>query len=314
MSSPRFSVVIPCYNAAATVMETIASVQRQTVADLEILAVDNNSTDRTAEVLAELCRTEPRLRVVKQPIQGISAARNAGIREAKGCYIALLDADDLFDNDYLESHAANLADGSIGLSYSRIRLVDAAGRPTGNVTTPKLEGVSATDLLRSNPCTSIVVARSDVFERAGLFDESFRRLEDQEWLFRVAVAGYAFRGIGRALASYRIMPGGLSSNLDAMLRAHDQMLVSAQRVAPALVARYGRLSRGAMLRYCARRVIDHAAGGQAARGYLSGMFGVAPDLLLREPLATAKTIAAVLSPSLVRLLARRSASLHARGA
>jgi glycosyltransferase involved in cell wall biosynthesis len=314
MSGPKFSVVIPCYNAAATVAETIASVQQQTCTDFEIVAVDNNSTDRTADVLDELRLSEPRLRVVKQPVQGLPAARNAGIRAARGAFIAFLDADDLFDAEYLERHAENLADGSIGLSYSRIRLVDAVGRPTGNVTSPRLDGLGAGDLLRSNPCTSMVVACREVFERAGLFDESFRRLEDQEWLFRVAAAGFAFRGIGRALASYRITPGGLSSNLDAMLLAHGQMLVAAARVAPALVAAHGRLSRGAMLRYCARRAVDHEAGAKAARGYLAQMLGVAPDLIVREPAGTLKAIAAVLVPSLARLMAARSARLQPRGA
>jgi GT2 family glycosyltransferase len=314
MSGPKFSVVIPCYNAAATVAETIASVQKQTFSDLEILAVDNGSTDATYEVVERLSQTEPRLRSIRLDAKGLCLARNAGIREARGDYIAFLDADDLFDADYLECHAANLADGSIGLSYSRIRLVDASGRPTGNVTTPKLEGLSAADLLRSNPCTSIVVARGEVFEAAGMFDESFLRLEDQEWLFRVAAAGFKFRGIGRALASYRITPGGLSSNIDAMLRAHGQMLVAAERVAPALVAEHGRLSRGAMLRYCARRAIDHAAGTKSARGYLVQMLAIAPDLLVREPVGTLKTIAGVLAPSLARHMAERLARLQPRSA
>lgn len=310
MSDPKFSVVIPCYNAAATVAETIASVQRQTCADLEIIAVDNGPNDATYKLLERLSSLEPRLRVLRLADKGLCRARNTGIRAARGAFIAFLDADDLLDLDYLESHAANLANGSIGLSYSRIRLVDQTGRPTGNVTAPKLDGLSAVDLLRSNPCTSLVVARREVFERAGLFDETFRRLEDQEWLFRVAVAGVKFRGIGRALASYRITPGGLSSSLDAMLMSHSQLLAAAERVAPEIVAAHGRLSRGAMLRYCARRALDHALGGRVARAHLTEMLKVAPDLIVREPLATAKTIAAVAAPSLVRLMARRVAPLQ----
>lgn len=313
MSRPKFSIVIPCYNVAATVEETVASVQAQTLTDFEIVAVDNNSTDSTAEVLARLARTEPRLRVVNERVQGLSAARNGGIRAARGEFIALLDADDLFDADYLEAHAANLADGIVGLSYSRIRLVDDKGRPTGNVTRPQMSGLTAVDLLRSNPCTSIVAARREVFDRAGLFDEALRRVEDQEWLFRVAAAGFVFRGIDRPIASYRIMPGGLSQNLEAMLAAHGQMLAAAERVAPDLVARHRRLSHAAMLRYCARRAIDHRTGQRAARAYLWRMLKAAPDILLREPVATGRTMVAVLAQGLVGLAGARPSQTQTAG-
>lgn len=306
MRSPAFSVVIPCYNVAATIEETIASVSAQTCADLEIIAVDNNSTDNTAHVLVQLARTEPRLRIICEQVQGLSAARNAGIRTARGAHIALLDGDDLFDPDYLVTHAGNLASGDVALSYSRIRLVDQTGRPTGNVTNPPLRGLTAADLLRGNPCTSLVVVRREVFDKAGLFDPSLRRVEDQEWMFRVAAAGYEFRGIGRPIASYRITPGGLSQNLASMLEAHGQMLEAAGRVAPALVARHRRLSHAAMLRYCARRAVDHHTGHADARAYLWQMMWAAPDLLAREPVATAKTIIAVLAPGLAGVWHRRT--------
>lgn len=306
MRSPAFSVVIPCYNVAATIEETIASVSAQTCADLEIIAVDNNSTDDTAGVLARIARTEPRLVILTEKAQGLCLTRNAGIRAARGMYIALLDGDDLYDPDYLETHARNLADGSAGLSYSRIRLVDLAGRPTGNITHPPLRGLTAADLLRGNPCTSLVVVRREVFDKAGLFDPSLRRVEDQEWLFRVAAAGYEFRGIGRPIASYRITPGGLSQNIAGMLEAHGQMLDAASRVSPALVARHRRISHAAMLRYCARRAIDHHNGHADARAYLWQMMRTAPDLLAREPVATAKTIIAVLAPGLTGAWHRRT--------
>lgn len=298
MSNPLFSVVIPCFNVVSTVVETVESVRRQTLGDFEIVAVDNNSTDATRTVLEQLAHTEPRLRIVHEPVQGLAAARNGGIRASRGRYIAFLDADDLFDPDYLQAHADNLADGTVGLSYSRIRLVDQSGHPTGSVTNAPMEGLGPSDLLRTNPCTSMVVVHRDVLARAGCFDETLRRVEDQEWLFRVALSGACLRGIDRPLASYRITPGGLSNDLEAMLASHELVLKAAARVAPAMVASFGRISRGAMLRYCARRALDHNAGASAARGYLWQMLRTAPDLVLREPLPTLKVIAAVLSPRL----------------
>lgn len=300
MRTPTFSVIIPCYNVAGTIEETVASVSAQTQRDLEIICLDNNSTDSTAAVLAGIAKREPRLRVIHQPRQGLCATRNKGIAEARGRYLAFLDGDDLFDADYLELHEANLASGEVGVSYGRVRLVDMQGRPTGNVTQPPMQGLEATDLLRSNPCTMLVVVRREVPQKAGLFDETLRRVEDQEWLFRVAHAGFVFRGIDRAIASYRITPGGLSHDIDRMLEGHGQMLDAASRVAPQLVAAHARLSRAAMLRYCARRAVDHEAGGAAARSYLWAMLRAGPDLLVREPVATAKTIVAVLAPGLTR--------------
>jgi glycosyltransferase involved in cell wall biosynthesis len=314
MRTPAFSVVIPCYNVAATIEDTIASVASQTCADLEIIAVDNNSTDKTAAVLAKIAVTEPRLRVISEPVQGISAVRNAGVRAARGAYIALLDGDDLFDPDYLETHAQNFTSSTAGVSYSRIRLVDHSGRPTGNVTNPPMRGLTAAHLLRANPCTSMVVVRREVFHKAGTFDQSLRRMEDQEWLFRAAAAGFEFRGIDRAIASYRITPGGLSHDIDGMLRAHGQLLAAAGRVAPALVARNRRLSHAAMLRYCARRAIDHDAGSADARAYIWQMMRTAPDLMLREPVATAKTFVSVLAPSLAGQFVRRASRLQTGGA
>ena len=310
MSTVKFSVVVPCFNAAATVTETIASVLAQTCSDFEIVAVDNNSTDATARILAALAAEHPRLRIVQQPVQGLSAARNAGIRAALGSFIALLDADDVWDRDYLEAHAANFDSSKADVSYSRIRLIDLAGRPTGQITQPQLTGLTAADLLRSNPCTSMIVVRRAVFDQAGLFNEQLRRVEDQEWLFRVLAKGFVLCGIGQVVASYRITPGGLSANIDAMLAAHDQMLALAAEFAPALVARERRLAHASMLRYCARRAIDHAKGAQTARTYLARMLRVAPDLIVREPLATLKTVASVMLPSLAAWRGQRGAALQ----
>lgn len=298
MNKPVVSVVIPCFNVAETVSETIASVTAQTTRDFEIVAVDNNCTDNTIEVLTALSATEPRLRIISEPVQGLSAARNGGIRAARGQYIALLDADDLWDSNYLEKHLENLADERVGISYARVRMIDMASRPTGQVTRPQLSGLTATDLLRSNPCTALIVARAQMFRDVGLFDEDLRSVEDQEWLFRAACRGVMLSGIDEVLASYRITPGGLSADLDAMLKSHGQLLEAAARISPDLVSRHRRLARAAMLRYCARRAVEHAKGGDVAMQHLLGMLKAAPELLLREPLPTVNAIARVLFASL----------------
>lgn len=311
MSSPRVSVVIPCFNTAATVSETIASVSAQSISDFEIIAVDNNCTDNTADILAELAKQEPRLRIIREPVQGLSAARNGGIRAACGQFIALLDADDLWDPDYLEQHLVNLSDPEVGVSYSPVRMIDMAGRPTGHTTNPQLSGLTSTDLLRSNPCTALIVVRVEVFRTVGLFDRRLRAVEDQEWLFRAAHSGTKLAGIDKVLASYRITPGGLSADLDSMQQNHERLLEAAARIAPNLLAKNRRLARAAMLRYCARRAMEHSKGNGIARKYLWQMILAAPELLLHEPLTTTKTAARVMLPGVQSWLPRRSQPLQA---
>jgi len=294
MSKPLASVVIPCFNVAATVAETIASVQAQTVSEFEIVAVDNNCTDGTVQILRNISAAEPRLRIVEQPVQGLSAARNAGIKSAQGEFVAFLDADDLWDREYLARHLENLADPRVDVSYARIRKIDNDGRPAGSETKPRLQGLSAADLLKSNPCTALIVVRRSAFQRVGLFDEDLRSVEDQEWLFRALVRGGRLRGIDRVLASCRITPGGLSADLETMLISHGKLLDAANRIAPELVAAHRTRSRGAMLRYCARRALEHGKGRGEALRYLKEMLMVAPGLVLFEPMATARAMAAVL--------------------
>ena len=306
MPAPLISIVVPCYNATRTLAETIASASAQTLTDFEIIAVDDGSTDGTGDLLEQLARGEPRLVIIAQPNKGLAGARNSAIRQAHGRFIALLDADDLWDADYLEAHLANLADASVGVSFSRLRYIDMAGAPTGSETRPKLSGLTPADFLRSNPCTSLIVVRREVFAGAGLFNETLRRVEDQEWLFRAAAGGWTMRGIDRVLASYRITPGSLSSNVEAMLASFEAFLDHAATIAPEVVARHRRLALAGMLRYCARRALAHDKESAIARRTMLRAIWTAPDLLVREPVTTFATLVAALVPGAGRLIFSRS--------
>lgn len=100
MNSPLFSVVIPAYKAAAFIQQTLRSVYAQTESNYEIVVVNDDSPDNLAEVLAQ--ETDSRLRVITQPNGGECAARNRGVREARGEYVAFLDSDDAWLPNHLE--------------------------------------------------------------------------------------------------------------------------------------------------------------------------------------------------------------------
>lgn len=106
MSLPRFSVVIPAYNAAATVVRAIESVRSQTWAAHEIIVIDDGSSDDTAGVVAAL---GPSVKLIRQANAGVSVARNAGAAAATGDWLAFLDADDWYAPDRLKWHAEWIA-------------------------------------------------------------------------------------------------------------------------------------------------------------------------------------------------------------
>jgi glycosyltransferase involved in cell wall biosynthesis len=117
---PAVSVVVPCHNSAAYLRETFESVAAQTLADLEIVMVDDGSTDDTRALAAQLARSADRpVRLVLQERRGVAAARNRGILEARGRYVLPLDADDLIDPRMLEEAAAMLeADPAMSIVYT----------------------------------------------------------------------------------------------------------------------------------------------------------------------------------------------------
>jgi glycosyltransferase involved in cell wall biosynthesis len=105
-SEPLVSVIIPAFNSAATLGDTLASAAAQSHRALEIIVIDDGSTDATARIAADFCARHPRARLISQTNQGVAAARNRGIAEAKGEFVAPLDADDLWHKDKIARQVA----------------------------------------------------------------------------------------------------------------------------------------------------------------------------------------------------------------
>jgi glycosyltransferase involved in cell wall biosynthesis len=299
MNTPRFSIIIPCYNSAGTIVETLESAAAQTVREIEIIVIDDGSSDESAEIVAHYARQEPRVRFIRQANAGVSATRNKGMSEARGAFVAFLDADDLWAPWYLETHAGRFAaDPSLGLSFSVARIMRADGHDTGQISRPKLQGLTPEEMLATNPCTtaSAIVVRRATLDEAGFFDTTLRRAEDQEWLFRVALTKWKIEGDPNPLVYYRQSEEGLSSNLAAMYDSYVQMLAKARAISPALVQRHSKLASARMLRYLARRAlrVDHSR--ERARHYVLRALKEGPGIVLHEPKQTLATLVAAYVP------------------
>src|SRR5207302_5302976 len=119
---PRVSVIVPSYNYAHFLPQTLRNVQSQSCADWECIVVDDGSTDNTAECVQNFAKTDARIRYVRQPNRGLSAARNTGLRHCRGDYVQFLDADDWIESHKLEKQADYLdRNPRVDLVYGSMR-------------------------------------------------------------------------------------------------------------------------------------------------------------------------------------------------
>lgn len=183
---PKVSVILPTYNCAAYLSAAIESVFAQTFTDLELIVVDDGSTDNTADTVA---RYLDRIIYVWKENGGVSAARNTGLRAAKGKFIAWLDADDYWAPMKLERQLALFSDPSVGLVYSDFltRYADGHVRDSFLTNHPfAAEGQVFERYVTSRFfLPSTVVMRVECFEDSGTFDEEMISSEDVELFARV---------------------------------------------------------------------------------------------------------------------------------
>ncbi len=228
-SSPRCSVVIAAHNSASTVAATIASVRLQTLEDWELVVVDDGSSDRTAEIVEAI--RDARIRLVRQPNRGPSAARNAGLRLARGRLVSTLDSDDLWMPDYLENMAGLLdRNPDAGVAYTdawalddatgRIRKTSAMRYQRPPVPPPTSPAAFLAALLASNFVYNSVTMRREVVEAVGGYDERFWAAEDWELWLRIASKGFRFVRADDLLAIYRHREGSLHTQHEPMFAAN----------------------------------------------------------------------------------------------
>jgi glycosyltransferase involved in cell wall biosynthesis len=240
--APAVSVVVPAFNAAWCVGKAVDSVLAQDFREFELIVVDDGSSDDTAQVLA---RYGDALRVVRQSNRGLSAARNTGIHQSRGEFVAFLDADDWWLPGKLGRQMALMrARPDVGFCSTAARVEDPEGRLLNLWNAVRWQGSFLVHLFGSNADVagsgSAVVARRSLFGEVGGFDETLRSLEDIDmWMRLAAAADYAC--IDEPLAVILKRPGSMSRNLEVMRDAALQVMAKNRHLLPArLQGRYWR--------------------------------------------------------------------------
>lgn len=185
------SVIIPLYNKEKSITATLKSVCEQTYTDMEIIVVNDGSTDKSATITSSY--SDSRIRVVNKENGGVCSARNRGIQEAKGEYVALLDGDDIWDKEYLAEQVKMINDfpeaAMWGINFAEVRngqLIRtlATGLPDGY--RGYVENYFQMEGRRSDLfCSSSVVIRREMFDNVGMFDERIKYAEDSDMWFRI---------------------------------------------------------------------------------------------------------------------------------
>ncbi|WP_460272158.1 glycosyltransferase family 2 protein [Celeribacter sp. ULVN23_4] len=300
---PYASIVVPAYNATATLAETLASLSAQTFRDVEIVVVDDGSTDQTAQMARLHAECDPRIRLVRQINRGLAGARNSGIAAATGEVIGFCDADDLWRPEKLALHVVHLkAAPEVGISYSGSALIDETSRLLGHAQRPRLRDVRASHVFKRNPVgngSAPVIRRAALAaiswrpltetHRDWVFDETFRQSEDIEcWLRMALTTDWLIEGVPGLLTEYRVNGAGLSANVTAQLNSWERMVTKLRPVAPEFFARHEPAARAYQLRYLARRAIS-SGDGDTARELVRRAFEHSRRPIFEEPVRSLTT-------------------------
>ncbi|TNB46720.1 glycosyltransferase [Martelella lutilitoris] len=307
---PRFSVVIPCYNAAATIAETLKSVLDQTFFDFEIIVIDDGSQDETIAILDWFAERSRRVRVVQQANEGPSIARNRGIfNYAEGELIAFLDADDIWPADRLDILDRRFAEASAPtVAYGRVAFFSESVSNIETHSTVSSKPLEVADLIAENEtCTmSNIVVTREAFVASGGFNTSIVHGEDVEWLVRMAAEGARIEGIDTVLTCYRASRNGLSSDLSAMRLSWETALSTARRLNVVLTKDEIAAAEATHLRYLARRALRLEAARGTALKLAFKALRLSPRAFFKQPGRGVLTLGAAcieaLCPSAIKCL------------
>lgn len=225
---PDVSVVVPAFNPGHFLRTTLDSLVAQTHTDWEAVVVDDGSTEDLTWVL----EVDDRIRMIRQPNMGLSAARNAAIRATSAPLIAFLDHDDYWLPSKLQRQVERLEqDKALGLLSTRFAIIDGLGKVLSGGFEGHHDSYAAL-LGGCGICVSTVIVRRSVLDRTGVFATDLQAVQDWDLWLRIAAVARISR-VDELLAQYRIHSGGMSQN---WRRIHDESLAVLAKHPGALAA------------------------------------------------------------------------------
>lgn len=238
------SVILPAFNMARYIERTIISALNQTHRVMEIIVVDDGSTDETPEIVARLAAADSRIRLLAQRNAGVAAARNAAIVASTGRFVAPLDADDLWHPEKVERQLARFrqCNDEVALVYCSSVLIDAEDylvRRAKPLDRFEFEGRVVPALIwRNFGCASVPLIRREALLAVGGYDQLLRRqgaegCEDKDLYIRLAER-WPFARVPEVLVGHRMRLDGMSHDTRSMHRSHKRVISAARHRNPGL--------------------------------------------------------------------------------
>lgn len=207
---PLVTIITPCYNSADFIKHTINSVLGQSYQNWELLVIDDKSKDDTCKIIEEFAQQHNNIRLIKlEQNGGVSNARNIGLEQAKGKYIAFLDSDDIWQEDKLARQVAYMEEKSLPMTFCAYNRIDEEGK----IISRKIEvplSVNYRQLLSHN----VIIFSTSLTLRSVIGSTRFKKAGHEDWIFWLDIFRKPFNGYGinEPLVLYRIRKGSVSSN------------------------------------------------------------------------------------------------------
>lgn len=276
------SVVIPAFNVERYIVSSIRSALSQTFQDLEVIVVDDGSTDSTAVRAASM--KDGRLKIIQQRNAGPAAARNTGIKAADGKYIALLDADDVWFPQKIEHQILFLKrNPSVGIAYTYSAYINEDGKYSGQLWMVKGKELTfRQQIFHNRICTSSAVIRKDCFLQAGLFNETLRACQDYElWVRILYKTKYKACLVPQVLTASRVRDNSIQADYDLVWQNAQLMLEIFESYIPEFTPRMKSRAKATILSTIGRRALS-GGNPELAKSLIYLALGEYPALFCQD--------------------------------
>jgi glycosyltransferase involved in cell wall biosynthesis len=269
--NPLVTILIPAYNAGQYISSTLDSAIAQTYKNLEILVIDDGSCDNTSEIVCRYAQKNKQIRLIQQKNSGVAAARNQGIYEARGEFIAPIDADDIWHPQALSKLICEFekCDFDTGVVYTWSIDIDEVDQPTGGFHAAMVNG----DIHKTLICHNFIGNASSTLIRKSYLEQvsgygTYLKADDaqgcEDWDLYLRLAEICnFRVVPEFLVGYRKSNSSMSGNLHRMAKSHQMMLNQVELRCPEIPKYLYRLSSSSFYLYLARQSYDSSNPKQA---------------------------------------------------